>query len=180
MLKVIDAGYYVSPPQIVYKYPLYQHLVAFYIYADYSLLYRVIALVVGAGLSIAIALQTAKGREIWGYFHDAQIEVRKVVWPTKQETTQTALGVIVIVVPPVDGLRKLLSKIKFVQGVYSPNLNIYHDTFEHISFFNSRSIELLANRLGLKMFDSPFHHHPFHHHLHRVSSRQIYTTSHYP
>ena len=73
-------------------------LVAFYIYADYSLLYRVIALVLGAGLSIAIALQTAKGREIWGYFHDAQIEVRKVVWPTKQETIQTTLIVIVMVI----------------------------------------------------------------------------------
>ncbi len=73
-------------------------LVGFYIYADQSLLYRVIGLLAAAGISVAIALQTEKGRQIWGYFHDAQIEVRKVVWPTRQETVQTTLIVIVMVI----------------------------------------------------------------------------------
>jgi len=73
-------------------------LVGFYFYADESLLYRVIGLLVAVGISVAIALQTAKGREIWSYFHDAQIEVRKVVWPTRQETIQTTLLVIGMVV----------------------------------------------------------------------------------
>ena len=73
-------------------------LVGFYVYADFSLLYRVIALIASVGVRIAIAMQTAKGRQIWGYFHDAQIEVRKVVWPTKQETVQTTLIVIVMVI----------------------------------------------------------------------------------
>jgi preprotein translocase subunit SecE len=73
-------------------------LVGFYFYADQSLLYRVVGLLVAAGISIAIALQTEKGRHIWSYFHDAQIEVRKVVWPTRQETIQTTLIVIIMVV----------------------------------------------------------------------------------
>ncbi len=73
-------------------------LVGFYFYADQSLLYRVIGLLAAAGVSVAIALQTDKGRQIWGYFHDAQIEVRKVVWPTRQETVQTTLIVILMVV----------------------------------------------------------------------------------
>ena len=73
-------------------------LVGFYVYTDYSLLFRVIALLAGGGISIAIALQTAKGRQIWSYFHDAQIEVRKVVWPTRQETIQTTLIVVVMVI----------------------------------------------------------------------------------
>ena len=73
-------------------------LVCFYLFDEYSLLLRVIALLLGAGISIAIALQTAKGKEIWGYFHDAQIEVRKVVWPTRQETIQTTLIVVVMVI----------------------------------------------------------------------------------
>ena len=73
-------------------------LVCFYIFDDYSLLLRVIALLAGVVVSVAIALQTAKGKEIWSYFHDAQIEVRKVVWPTKQETIQTTLIVVVMVI----------------------------------------------------------------------------------
>ncbi len=73
-------------------------LVAFYFYADQSLLYRVVGLLAAAGISVAIALQTEKGRQIWGYFQDAQIEVRKVVWPTRQETLQTTLIVILMVV----------------------------------------------------------------------------------
>lgn len=73
-------------------------LVGFYFYADQSLLYRVIGLLGLVGVSIAIALTTDKGREIWGYFQEAQIEVRKVVWPTRQETVQTTLLVIIMVI----------------------------------------------------------------------------------
>jgi len=73
-------------------------LVGFYVYAEQDLLYRVIGLLAAVGISVAIALQTDKGREIWGYFHDAQIEVRKVVWPTRKETVNTTLLVIGMVI----------------------------------------------------------------------------------
>ncbi len=73
-------------------------LVGFYFYADQDLLYRVVGLLAAVGISVAIALQTEKGREIWGYFHDAQIEVRKVVWPTRKETVNTTLLVIAMVI----------------------------------------------------------------------------------
>mgnify|MGYP003950085431 CR=1 FL=1 len=73
-------------------------LVGFYFFADQSLLYRVLGLLAAAGVSVAIALQTEKGRHTWGYFQDAQIEVRKVVWPTRQETVQTTLIVIIMVI----------------------------------------------------------------------------------
>jgi preprotein translocase subunit SecE len=73
-------------------------LVGFYIYAEQDLLYRVVGLLAAVGVSVAIALQTDKGREIWGYFHDAQIEVRKVVWPTRKETVNTTLLVIGMVI----------------------------------------------------------------------------------
>lgn len=73
-------------------------LAGFYFFADYSMLYRVLGLLAAVGVSVAIALQTGKGRQIWGYFHEAQIEVRKVVWPTRQETVQTTLIVIIMVI----------------------------------------------------------------------------------
>lgn len=73
-------------------------LAGFYFFADYALLYRVLGLLAAIGVSVAIALRTARGRQIWGYFHEAQIEVRKVVWPTRQETIQTTLIVIIMVI----------------------------------------------------------------------------------
>ena len=73
-------------------------IAAFYIFADHSLLVRVLGLVAGAGVAIAIAMQTDKGRHMWGFFQDAQTEVRKVVWPTRDETIQTTLIVIIMVV----------------------------------------------------------------------------------
>ena len=71
---------------------------AFYIYPEQSMLLRVGGLLLGGGVAVAIALQTGKGRNIWGFFHGAQIEVRKVVWPTRQETVQTTLLVILVVI----------------------------------------------------------------------------------
>ena len=72
-------------------------LVGFYVYADYSLLLRVVALIACVIVAVLITLNTEKGRDIWGFFHEAQIEVRKVVWPTRQETVQTT-GIVILVV----------------------------------------------------------------------------------
>ncbi len=73
-------------------------LVAFYLYAEQSLLYRVLGLLLTAGVAIAIAIQTEQGRRIKGYLVDAQVEVRKVVWPTRKETVHTTLLVIGMVI----------------------------------------------------------------------------------
>ncbi|MCG8325204.1 MAG: preprotein translocase subunit SecE [Thiotrichales bacterium] len=73
-------------------------VVGFYVYTDESTLVRVLALLGATGVSIFIALQTQKGRNSWSYLQDTQLEVRKVVWPTRQETIQTTLLVILMVV----------------------------------------------------------------------------------
>jgi len=69
----------------------------FYYFAAYSALVRVIGLLVVAGLAVTVALQTAAGRRLWQFVGDARTEVRKVVWPSRQETMQTTLIVIVMV-----------------------------------------------------------------------------------
>ncbi len=66
-------------------------------FANQSLLYRVIALLVLAAVAVFIALQTAKGVAFWKLAKEAKIEIRKVVWPTRQETTQTTLIVFAFV-----------------------------------------------------------------------------------
>lgn len=62
-----------------------------------SLLYRVIALLVLAALAAFVALQTAQGAAFWKLAKEARIEIRKVVWPTRQEATQTTLIVFAFV-----------------------------------------------------------------------------------
>ena len=69
----------------------------FYFFAEYSALFRVLALLLVAGVAAAIALQTQVGRQLWQFVGDARTEVRKVVWPTRQETLQTTLIVVVMV-----------------------------------------------------------------------------------
>jgi preprotein translocase subunit SecE len=70
---------------------------AFYYFAAYSLLLRVIALLVIAGGAAAIALTSDPGRQLWRFALDSRMEVRKVVWPSRQETMQTTLIVVVMV-----------------------------------------------------------------------------------
>tara|TARA_R110000744_G_scaffold56656_12_gene119506 strand:+ start:117 stop:494 length:378 start_codon:yes stop_codon:yes gene_type:complete len=65
------------------------------IYEDISVLYRalgVVAVVLVAGF---IAASTEKGSSFLTFAKDARTEVRKVVWPTRQEATQTTIIVLV-------------------------------------------------------------------------------------
>ena len=47
---------------------------------------------------VLIAFQTDKGRFFWNFVQGARIELRKVVWPTRQETVHTTLIVVAMVV----------------------------------------------------------------------------------
>ena len=66
-------------------------------FANESLLYRVVALLVLAAIAGWLASRTAKGKAFIRLGLDARTEVRKVVWPTRQETTHTTLIVVVVV-----------------------------------------------------------------------------------
>lgn len=46
---------------------------------------------------VAIMLTTVFGKGLWKFFIDSRNEVRKVVWPTKDETIRTTLLVFVMV-----------------------------------------------------------------------------------
>ena len=49
----------------------------------------------GLAVGIAIAMTSVQGQRLWAFIQGSRIEIRKVVWPTRQETTQTALAVFV-------------------------------------------------------------------------------------
>ncbi len=67
-------------------------------YADQSLLYRVLGILVLAAVAGLVALQTAKGEAFWTLVKGSRTEIRKVVWPTRQETVQTTMIVVAVVV----------------------------------------------------------------------------------
>ena len=66
-------------------------------YSDESLLYRVIAVLVLSVVAIGIALTTEQGKRFSQFVRLSWGEVKKVVWPTREETRQTTIIVIVAV-----------------------------------------------------------------------------------
>ena len=58
---------------------------------------RVLAVVAGLVAGAAVFMATAKGAETREFLSEARFELRKVVWPTRQETLQTTLVVFVAV-----------------------------------------------------------------------------------
>ncbi len=66
-------------------------------FSSESILYRALGLLVLGALAVFIAIQTAKGAAISEVVRGALVELRKVVWPTRQETNQTTLIVVAVV-----------------------------------------------------------------------------------
>jgi len=73
-------------------------IVGYYYFEQQSLLYRVLGMLAVIGLGVWVALTTTKGKSLLSFMIGARTEVRKMVWPTRVETTQTTLMVFIIVV----------------------------------------------------------------------------------
>jgi preprotein translocase subunit SecE len=73
--------------------------VGFYYFASYegTLLYRVLGLLAILGAAIAIGVTTQPGAQLVSFGRAATLEMRKSVWPTRRETTQTTLVVLAMV-----------------------------------------------------------------------------------
>lgn len=80
------------------SFVVFLSMAGFYVAAEFPVLYRVLGLLVGLACAIFIAYNTAQGRSLLGFVEDARTEVRKVVWPSRQETMQTTVIVMIIVV----------------------------------------------------------------------------------
>ncbi len=92
-----------------------------YLYSDVSVVLRaaaVVALVAAAG---GIAALTAKGKTAITFARESRMEVRKVVWPTRQEATQTTfivLAVTVIMALALWGIDGIMVRlVRLVTGV---------------------------------------------------------------
>ena len=92
-----------------------------YIYEDQSVLYRAIAAVVLVAIAGFVASSTEKGSTFLTFAKDSRMEVRKVVWPTRQEATQTTLIVLAatvvmsLILWGLDGI--IVRVVSFITGL---------------------------------------------------------------
>jgi len=71
---------------------------AFYYFSEtIPLLYRVIGLLIVVLAVLGMMFTTSIGKSIWLFILEAKQEVRKVVWPTREETMRTTLLVFAMV-----------------------------------------------------------------------------------
>ena len=62
------------------------------------LLFRVLGLIAVSAVALFVGYNTEKGASLWALVQGAIVELRKVVWPTRQETNQTTLIVVAVVI----------------------------------------------------------------------------------
>ncbi len=72
-------------------------MIAFYLFSEHSLLMRVIGLIVAVVIAAVIGAKTATGAGVLEFVRGAIVEARKVVLPTRKETTQITLVVVAMV-----------------------------------------------------------------------------------
>ncbi|SFF52496.1 protein translocase subunit secE/sec61 gamma [Fontimonas thermophila] len=69
----------------------------YYFEARFNALVRTLMLLGGLAAGLVLAYQTAAGKTLWGYVVGSRIELRKIVWPTRQESVQATLMIAVVV-----------------------------------------------------------------------------------
>ena len=83
-------------------------------FQDQSLLYRVLAVLALAAVAALVSFQTSQGKALWTLVKESRVEIRRVVWPNRQETTQTTfivVGLVLVFSMILWGLDSLLSWI---------------------------------------------------------------------
>ncbi len=70
-------------------------IVAYYYFGTAPTALRALGVLVALGLAAFVALQSAQGQSIWKFIQSARVELRKIVWPTREETIQTTIAVLV-------------------------------------------------------------------------------------
>ena len=71
---------------------------AFYWFDDQSLALRVALVVCGVAAGLGLAWLSSYGREFWVFAQAARIELRKVVWPDRDETVKTTYVVFIFAI----------------------------------------------------------------------------------
>lgn len=82
---------------LIVAFLLVAGIVANYYYNSQPWPLRLLGWLFLLGIATAVALQTYKGKQALNFARESRMELRKVVWPTYQETVQTTLFVAAMV-----------------------------------------------------------------------------------
>jgi preprotein translocase subunit SecE len=72
-------------------------MVAYYAFEEQAQVLRVLMVLGGLIAGLVALYWSAPGRELWDYVQGSRVELRKMVWPTRQETWRTTLVVFIFV-----------------------------------------------------------------------------------
>jgi preprotein translocase subunit SecE len=70
----------------------------YYIYETAPAVLRIASVIFSLAIALGVFATTGVGRELWRFIQGSRIELRKVVWPNRQETGQTTLVIIFFVI----------------------------------------------------------------------------------
>ena len=90
-------------------------------YGEISVLYRAVAAVVVVAIAGFLAASTTKGGNLLSFAKESRTEVRKVVWPTRQEANQTTIIVLAatlvmsLILWGLDGI--IVRLVGFITGI---------------------------------------------------------------
>lgn len=73
-------------------------IVGFNHYTELPMYLRALMVIGGLVLAIAVVMTTAKGKALWQFIKESRTELRKVIWPSSNETVRTTIAVLVMVI----------------------------------------------------------------------------------
>jgi preprotein translocase subunit SecE len=71
-------------------------LVGYYYFTDVNAFVRALGVIAALAVAAVVAFTSLQGRLLWKFIQGARVELNKVVWPTREETIQTTLVVLVV------------------------------------------------------------------------------------
>lgn len=72
-------------------------IAGFYLLEDKALVLRILAVMAGIAVGLAVMWTSLLGKSALGFVGDSVAEAKRVVWPTRKETIQTTIAVFVLV-----------------------------------------------------------------------------------
>lgn len=67
----------------------------YYYYAGLPMVVRVVIVLASLAVAALVVLQSAQGQALSRFIQASRVELRKVVWPTREETVQTTVAVLI-------------------------------------------------------------------------------------